>query len=258
MGWPEQTPELKRYYPTNVLVTGFDIIFFWVARMMMMGLHFMPDVPFRTVFLHGLITDEKGQKQSKSKGNAVDPLEMIDKYGADALRFTLATMTSQTNRTVKLSDKGVEGARNFNTKLWNVARFAEMNGCVRDPEFTSAQRQETLSRWIAHETVMATREITEAIEAYRFNDAANAAYRFVWNVFCDWYIELAKPVLLGPDGPAKSETQAMIGMGARRNPQAAASVHAVHHRGAVAGNGGTRAEARSSAAALRLAAARRA
>jgi valyl-tRNA synthetase len=145
---------------------------------------------------------------SKSKGNVIDPLALIDEYGADALRFTLAAMAAQ-GRDIKLSGQRVEGYRNFATKLWNAARFAEMNGCVRDPEFSARNAKETLNRWIAHETAKATREVTEAIEAYKFNEAAGAVYRFVWNVFCDWYLELSKPVLTGPDGDAKSETRAM-------------------------------------------------
>jgi valyl-tRNA synthetase len=208
LGWPDDTPELKRYYPTSVLVTGFDIIFFWVARMMMMGLHFMKEVPFRTVYLHGLVSDERGQKMSKSKGNTIDPLELIDQFGADALRFTLAAMTSQARRDVKLSAKLVEGYRNFATKLWNAARFAEMNGCVRVAGFEPRQTKETLNRWIVHETAKANREVTEALEGYRFNDAASATYRFVWNVYCDWYVEFSKPLLTGPDGAAKDETRA--------------------------------------------------
>jgi valyl-tRNA synthetase len=208
LGWPDDTPELKRYYPTSVLVTGFDIIFFWVARMMMMGLHFMQEVPFRTVFLHGLVSDERGQKMSKSKGNTIDPLELIDQFGADALRFTLAAMTSQARRDVKLSAKLVEGYRNFGTKLWNAARFAEMNGCVRVAGFDPTRTTETLNRWIVHETAKANREVTEALEGYRFNDAASATYRFVWNVFCDWYVEFSKPLLTGADGTAKDETRA--------------------------------------------------
>jgi valyl-tRNA synthetase len=208
LGWPDDTAELKRFYPTSVLVTGFDIIFFWVARMMMMGLHFMKEVPFRTVYLHGLVSDERGQKMSKSKGNTIDPLELIDQFGADALRFTLAAMTSQARRDVKLSAKLVEGYRNFGTKLWNAARFAEMNGCVRVVGFDPQNVKETLNRWIVHETSKANREVTEALESYRFNDAASATYRFVWNVFCDWYVEFSKPLLTGADGTAKDETRA--------------------------------------------------
>ena len=208
LGWPDETAEFKRYYPTDALVTGFDIIFFWVARMMMMGLHFMQEVPFRDVYIHALVRDERGAKMSKSKGNVIDPLALIDEYGADALRFTLAAMAAQ-GRDIKLSTQRVEGYRNFATKLWNACRFAEMNQCVTVPEFEPKSAKETLNRWIAHETGKATREITEAIEAYKFNDAAGAAYRFVWDVFCDWYLELAKPLLQGADGPAKQETRAM-------------------------------------------------
>ena len=216
LGWPDQTPELKRFYPTSTLVTGFDIIFFWVARMMMMGLHFMqkerPDapsdqwVPFHDVYIHALVRDERGQKMSKSKGNVIDPLAVIDDYGADALRFTLAAMAAQ-GRDIKLSPQRVEGYRNFATKLWNAARFAEINGCARDPAFDPRQSQEVLNRWIAHETAKAAGEVTTAIAAYKFNDAAAAIYRFVWNVYCDWYLELIKPVLSGPDGAAKNETR---------------------------------------------------
>jgi valyl-tRNA synthetase len=207
LGWPDTTPELARYYPTDVLVTGFDIIFFWVARMMMMGLHFMAEVPFHTVYIHALVRDERGAKMSKSKGNVIDPLELIDEYGADALRFTLAAMAAQ-GRDIKLSTQRVEGYRNFATKLWNACRFAEMNRCVTVPGFNPRSAKETHNRWIAHETGKAVREITEAIEVYKFNEAAGAAYRFVWNIFCDWYLELAKPVLQGADGSAKDETRA--------------------------------------------------
>jgi len=209
LGWPDDTREVKRYYPTDVLVTGFDIIFFWVARMMMMGLHFMKEIPFSTVYIHALVRDEKGAKMSKSKGNVIDPLHLIDDYGADALRFTLAAMAAQ-GRDIKLGASRVEGYRNFATKLWNACRFAEMNACATPADFDPAQASLTLNRWIAHETALATREVTEAIEAYRFNDAAGAIYRFVWNVYCDWYLELAKPVLMGEESAAKSETRAMV------------------------------------------------
>jgi valyl-tRNA synthetase len=208
LGWPEETKELARYYPTDVLVTGFDIIFFWVARMMMMGLHFMQEIPFRTVYIHALVRDERGAKMSKSKGNVIDPLAVIDQYGADALRFTLAAMAAQ-GRDIKLSPQRVEGYRNFATKLWNACRFAAMNHCASVPGFEAKSAREMLNRWIAHETAKAAREITEAIESYRFNDAAGTAYRFVWNIFCDWYVELGKPVLQGADGAAKDETRAM-------------------------------------------------
>jgi valyl-tRNA synthetase len=209
LGWPDETPELERYYPTDVLVTGFDIIFFWVARMMMMGLHFMKEVPFRTVYIHALVRDEKGAKMSKTMGNVIDPLQLIDRYGADALRFTLAAMAAQ-GRDIKLGTSRVEGYRNFATKLWNACRFAEMNGCATLPGFEPDEVEETLNRWIGHETARAVGEVTEAIDAFRFNDAASAVYRFVWNVYCDWYLELSKPVLMGLDSPAKTETQAMV------------------------------------------------
>jgi valyl-tRNA synthetase len=209
LGWPDETHELKRYYPTQTLVTGFDIIFFWVARMMMMGLHFMKEVPFTDVYIHALVRDERGAKMSKSKGNVIDPLHLMDDYGADALRFTLAAMAAQ-GRDIKLSSQRVEGYRNFATKLWNAARFAEMNGAQMVTGFDPRLATETLNRWIAHELGKAAHEITEAIIAYRFNEAAGAAYRFVWNVYCDWYLELVKPVLTGPDGAAKTETRAMV------------------------------------------------
>ena len=207
LGWPEKTPELARYYPTNALVTGFDIIFFWVARMMMMGLYFMDEVPFRDVYIHALVRDEKGAKMSKSKGNVIDPLRLIDEYGADALRFTLAAMAAQ-GRDIKLSTQRVEGYRNFATKLWNASRFAEINGCARVPGYDPRANQITLNRWIVGEAARTTADVSAAIEAYRFNDAANAVYRFVWSVFCDWYVELAKPLLQGADGAEKDETRA--------------------------------------------------
>jgi valyl-tRNA synthetase len=209
LGWPDDTPELKRFYPTSALVTGFDIIFFWVARMMMMGLHFMKEVPFHDVYIHRLVRDASGAKMSKSKGNVVDPLGVIDQYGADALRFALARGAAQ-GHDIRLGPQDVENNRNFATKLWNAARFAEINGCVRDPDFEPRQTKETLNRWIAHETAKTAAEVTAAIEAYKFNDAAGAIYRFVWNVYCDWYLELAKPLLAGPDGAAKTETRAAV------------------------------------------------
>ena len=218
LGWPDDTSEVKRFYPTSVLVTGFDIIFFWVARMMMMGLHFMQKerpaapleqcVPFKDVYIHRLVRDEKGAKMSKSKGNVVDPLGIIDDYGADALRFTLARGAAL-GHDIRLAPQSVEINRNFATKLWNAARFVEFNGAGRVAGFNPKGAKETLNRWIAHETAKATCEVTEAIEQYKFNEAADAAYRFVWNVYCDWYVELSKPLLTGPDGVAKDETRAM-------------------------------------------------
>ena len=207
LGWPDETEELARFYPTTVLVTGFDIIFFWVARMMMMGLHFMKEVPFRDVYIHALVRDEKGAKMSKSKGNVIDPLGLIDQYGADALRFTLAAMAAQ-GRDIKLATQRVEGYRNFATKLWNASRFAEINGCARVEGYDPKANKNVLNRWIVTEAARTAKEISAAIETYRFNDAANAAYRFVWNIFCDWYVELTKPLLSGEDGPAKDETRA--------------------------------------------------
>jgi valyl-tRNA synthetase len=207
LGWPEQTPEVARYYPTDVLVTGFDIIFFWVARMIMAGIHFMGEVPFHTVYVHALVRDASGQKMSKSKGNVMDPLEMIDSYGADALRFTLCAMAAQ-GRDIKLSQSRVEGYRNFATKLWNAARFCLLNGCAPVGGFDPGTCEETVNRWIVSSTARTVGQVDQAIEAYRFNEAAGALYHFVWGTFCDWYIEFAKPVLQGPDGPAKLETQA--------------------------------------------------
>ncbi len=207
LGWPDQTPELKRHYKTDVLVTGFDIIFFWVARMMMMGLHFMKEVPFHTVYIHALVRDERGQKMSKSKGNVIDPLDLMDEFGADALRFTLAAMAAQ-GRDIKLAKSRVEGYRNFGTKLWNAARFAEMNGVKRDPNYDPVAARVTVNRWIAGEASRTRNTVTRAIEEHRYNEAAAALYQFVWNVYCDWYVELIKPILGGRDEAAKKETQA--------------------------------------------------
>ena len=210
LGWPEDTSDLKRFYPTSILITAGDIIFFWVARMMMMGLHFMGDVPFERVFLNALVLDEKGQKMSKVKGNVIDPLELIDAYGADALRFTMTAITGQT-RHIRLSRQRVEGYRNFTTKLWNAARFCQINGCRRVEGFDPAASKLTINRWIAGQAARASREVTRALEACEFDEAAGAIYRFVWNVFCDWYLELAKPVLNGADEAAKAETRATAG-----------------------------------------------
>jgi valyl-tRNA synthetase len=207
LGWPEKTPELARYYPTDVLVTGFDIIFFWVARMMMFGLYAMDEVPFRDIYIHALVRDEKGQKMSKSKGNVIDPLDLIDDYGADALRFTLAAMAAQ-GRDIKMSKERVQGYRNFATKLWNAARFCEMNDCRPVVGFDPAGVSSTLAKWIVAKTAEAADAVREALDAYRFNDAANAVYAFTWNDFCDWFLEFAKPVFNGGDEAAKAETRA--------------------------------------------------
>ncbi len=206
LGWPEQTRELARYYPTDVLVTGFDIIFFWVARMMMMGIHVMGEVPFRTVYIHALVRDEKGQKMSKSKGNIIDPLYLIDKYGCDALRFTLAS-SAVPGRDIRMSEKRVHGYRNFATKLWNAARFCVLHRCYAMPGFESAFVQCTLNRWIVCKVNETGRKVTEALATYRFNEAAQAIYSFTWNTFCDWYLEFAKPILL-PELPEGSDSQA--------------------------------------------------
>ncbi len=209
LGWPEETPELKTYYPTSVLVTGFDIIFFWVARMMMMGLHFTGKEPFHTVYVHALVRDKNGAKMSKSKGNVIDPLDLIDEYGADALRFTLAIMAAQ-GRDVKLDPARIAGYRNFGTKLWNATRFAQMNGVARDDSVWLGDAKLTLNRWILTELTRTARAITEGISSYKFNEAASAAYRFVWNQFCDWYLELLKPVFAGDDEAAKAESRACV------------------------------------------------
>ena len=207
LGWPAETADLKRFYPTSVLVTGFDIIFFWVARMMMMGLHFMDEVPFKTVFINALVRDDKGQKMSKSKGNVMDPLELVDEYGADALRFTLTAMSGQA-RDIKLSKQRIEGYRNFGTKLWNASRFCQMHECAAPAGFDPAKVKSTVNRWIRGEVVKASVEVTRALDNCAFDDAAGALYRFIWNVFCDWYVELSKPVLNGEDEAAKAETRA--------------------------------------------------
>ena len=208
LGWPDKTPELARYYPTDVLVTGFDIIFFWVARMMMMGLHFTGEVPFRDIYIHALVRDEKGQKMSKSKGNVIDPLEMIDTYGCDALRFTLAALAAQ-GRDIKLATGRVEGYRNFITKLWNAARFCQMNECKLPDGFDPATAQAKVNRWLVAKMDETIDKVADMIGGYRFDAAANAVYHFVWGTFCDWYLELAKPMLQGADGPLKDETRAV-------------------------------------------------
>jgi valyl-tRNA synthetase len=210
LGWPEPTPEVARYYPGDVLVTGFDIIFFWVARMMMMGLHFKGETPFRTVYIHALVRDERGQKMSKSRGNIIDPLDLIGRYGCDALRFTLSALAAP-GRDIKLAESRVEGYRNFVTKLWNAARYAEMNGAAFDPGFDPRGCKETVNRWIASATRDCATAVTQALEAYRFDDAANRLYAFVWGAFCDWYLEFSKPILQGGDAAAQAETRATIG-----------------------------------------------
>jgi valyl-tRNA synthetase len=192
LGWPETTPALRKYYPTDVLVTGFDIIFFWVARMMMMGLHFMGDVPFRTVAVNGLVRDERGQKMSKSKGNVVDPLTLIDQYGTDALRYTVAAAAGQ-GRDVKLGPTRVEANRSFITKIWNAARFCEMNGVKPNPQFQPQNAKLPISRWILDAANKAIADATAALDAFRSNDYASTCWHFAWGDFCDWFVEFAKP-----------------------------------------------------------------
>ena len=207
LGWPEQTPELARYYPTDVLVTSFDIIFFWVARMMMMGLHFMGEAPFHTVYIHALVRDAKGQKMSKSKGNIIDPLELVEKFGTDSLRFTLAALAAQ-GRDIRLAESRVEGYRNFATKLWNAARYCEINNCAPVDDFDPKDCKLTVNKWIASEADKAAADVTAALDSYKFNEAAGSIYRFAWGTFCDWYLEFTKPILSGGDDDAAAETRA--------------------------------------------------
>lgn len=206
LGWPEETAELKKYYPTNVLVTGFDIIFFWVARMMMLSLYVMDDVPFKDVYIHALVRDAKGQKMSKSKGNVIDPLEIMNKYGTNSLRLTLSALAAQ-GRDVRMSDNVVEGYRNFITKLWNVSRFTQMNGCEWDSEFDPRGVTLDANKWIIAKTQKAAKRVQEGIETYRFNEAASGGYQFTWDEFASWYIEFAKPLFSGEDEKVKEETQ---------------------------------------------------
>ncbi|MDH3665448.1 MAG: valine--tRNA ligase [Paracoccaceae bacterium] len=212
LGWPEKTPELDRYYKTDVLITGNDIIFFWVARMMMMGLKFMDEVPFDTVYINSIVVDAKGKKMSKSQGNIIDPLELIEKYGADALRFTLASQEVQGRRQLRLSEQAVDGGRRFGTKLWNAARFAEMNGCYEGgaPAAPPVDPTQTPNKWIVGETARTLRKVDAALEACKFNEAAGALYDHVWKVFCDWYVESSKPLLTGPDEAVRAETRATM------------------------------------------------
>jgi valyl-tRNA synthetase len=204
MGWPDQTPLLKTFYPTSVLVTAFDILFFWVARMMMMGIQFMRDVPFRDVYVHALVRDEEGKKMSKSTGNVIDPLTVIEQYGTDAFRFTLAAFAAQ-GRDVKMSEKRIEGYRHFVNKLWNAARFALMH--IDQPyEKIGSDGLSLPDRWILSRLSKVTQNVTEALETYRFNDAAAEVYNFVWHEFCDWYLEAIKPALYGKEGQQKKKT----------------------------------------------------
>ncbi|WP_428544737.1 valine--tRNA ligase [Profundibacter sp.] len=209
LGWPEDTPELQKYFPTSTLITGQDILFFWVARMMMMQLEVTGQVPFHTVYLHQLVRDEKGVKMSKTLGNVIDPLDMIDEFGADAVRFTMTSMAS-IGGTLKLSTERVKGYRNFGTKLWSATRFAEMNECVPQPGFDPKSCTQTLNKWITGETARALDHLNASLDAYRFNDAASGLYAFVWGKVCDWYVELSKPIFFGEDQAAIAETRATM------------------------------------------------
>lgn len=206
LGWPDASDDLRRFYPTSLMETGWDILFFWVARMMMMGIHFMGETPFKTVCIHGLVRDEKGQKMSKSRGNVMDPLELIDAYGADAVRFTLCALAGP-GRDIKLAKQRIEGYRAFATKIWNASRFCEMNGIAPRTDFDPSSARLPLSRWILDAANNAVAEANAALEAFRFDDYAGACYRFTWNTFCDWFLEFAKPVLNGPDGVDKDEVK---------------------------------------------------
>lgn len=210
LGWPEKTPELKKYYPGDVLITGFDIIFFWVIRMMMMGIHFMDEVPFHEVYLHALVLDAKGQKMSKSKGNVIDPLTLIDKFGADALRFTMSASAAM-GRDIRMSEDRVEGYRNFATKLWNATRYCEMNDALPKEGFDPQAVKNTVNKWIIAQTVEVTHKIEESLETYKFNEASSAIYQFVWGTFCDWYLEFTKPLLASGDDAEKAEIRGTTG-----------------------------------------------
>ena len=208
LGWPDNSEFLQTFYPTSVLVTGFDIIFFWVARMMMMSMYMMKRVPFKKCYIHGLVRDEQGRKMSKSKGNTVDPMETIEKYGADALRFFMASSETQ-GRDINLSDSRIQGYRNFATKLWNAARFCEMNECYSVKDFDISSAKLEINKWIIAKAKETTKEVTDSLNNYRFSDAANAVYQFVWGTFCDWYIELSKPVFYGNNAEEIKETRAV-------------------------------------------------
>ena len=210
LGWPEKSPDLDKYYPGSVLITGFDIIFFWVLRMMMMGIHFMGDVPFKKVYLHALVLDAKGQKMSKSKGNVIDPLTLIDKYGADALRFTMSASAAQ-GRDIRMSEDRVEGYRNFTTKLWNAAKYCEMNDAFPQEGFDPSKVKNTVNQWIIGEVLNTADAIAASLEAYKFNEASSAIYQFTWGTFCDWYLEFTKPLLAEGSDDLKAEIRGTTG-----------------------------------------------
>lgn len=208
LGWPEETPDLKKWYPTATLITGFDILFFWVARMMMMGLHLRGEVPFRDVYIHALVRDAEGQKMSKSKGNVIDPLTIIDQYGADPLRFTLAAMAAQ-GRDIKLSFERIEGYRAFANKIWNATKFALLH-LENENNAPATGEASTPDQWIISRLDRTREDVRNALDDYRFNDAANRLYAFIWHELCDWYLELSKPVLFGDDATAKAHTRATL------------------------------------------------
>ena len=209
LGWPEETKEYKKYYSTDLLITGFDIIFFWVARMIMMGLFFTKKPPFKKVYIHALIRDEKGQKMSKSKGNAIDPLELTNKYGSDALRFTLSSLASP-GRDIKLSTQKVESSRNFATKIWNASRYIMLNDCKINKSFEPKNINNVVNKWIIHSLILLKDNLTKKIEEYKFNEASSHLYQFIWRTFCDWYLEFTKPILQGSDKKLIEETKNTI------------------------------------------------
>ena len=207
LGWPDKTEYLDTFYPTSLLITAFDIIFFWVARMMMMSMYVMKKVPFKKCYIHGLVRDEQGRKMSKSKGNTVDPMELIEKYGADALRFFMAAMETQ-GRDINISESRIQGYRNFATKLWNSARFGEMNECILPDNFDINSVKHPVNKWVIAKVRQTSNELTENLNNFRFSDSANGVYQFVWGSFCDWYIEMTKPIFYGADEKLKAETRA--------------------------------------------------
>jgi valyl-tRNA synthetase len=227
MGWPEETPLLKTFYPTSVLVTGFDILFFWVARMMMMGIHFMKDVPFKDVYVHALVRDEDGKKMSKSKGNVIDPLDVIERYGTDAFRFTLAAFAAQ-GRDIKMSEKRVDGYRHFINKLWNATRFALMHLDHGYPD-SALQSLSLPDKWILSRLQQTTADVTAALDSYRFNEAAGTIYNFVWHEFCDWYLEAIKPALYENEGAP------LYSVRNRRNLASYARYRRLDHEGSTSG-----------------------
>ena len=240
LGWPQETDDLKSFYPTSTLVTGFDILFFWVARMIMMGLKFMDDVPFREVYIHALVRDEEGQKMSKSKGNVIDPLDVMHEYGTDAFRFTLTAMAAM-GRDIKLAEDRIAGYQNFVNKLWNAARFVLMN--LSDDDSTPGFEPSALEmnefnfaqRWIRSRLASTITEARKAIEAYRFNDYANVLYQFTWHEFCDWYIEMSKLSLSGKLGDDPKKSKQLLLEVLKQTLIVASSDHALCYRRDLAG-----------------------